>query len=143
MSDKLYLVSAAILPEAILKTAEAKELLAKGEARTVNEAVERTGISRSTFYKYRDGIFPYPHHSEQQMVTLSLLLNHQAGVLLRVINSLTNLGGNIITINQNIPVQGVANVSITIEIADLSISPVELIEHLTKIDGVNRVDIIS
>ncbi|NLL19521.1 MAG: ACT domain-containing protein [Clostridia bacterium] len=143
MSDRLYLVSAAVLPEAVLKTAQAKELLARGEVRTVNEAVERTGISRSTFYKYRDGIFAYPHYSEQQMVTLSLLLNHQAGVLLRVINSVTELGGNIVTINQNIPVQGIANVSITIEIAGLSKSPVELIDHLAKIDGVTRVDIIS
>lgn len=143
MSDRLYLVNAAILPEAVLKTAHAKELLARGEARTVNEAVERVGISRSTFYKYRDGIFAYPYYSEQQMVTLSLLLNHQAGVLLRVINLLTDLGGNIVTINQNIPVQGIANVSITIEIAGLSKSPVELIDHLAKIDGVTRVDIIS
>ncbi|HHY59584.1 MAG TPA: ACT domain-containing protein, partial [Clostridia bacterium] len=114
MDDRLFVVRSSVLPEALRKTALAKELLAQGQARTVNEAVQRAGISRSAFYKYKDGIFPYNPSAEKKLVTLSLLLSHQTGVLSRVINAVTELGGNIITINQNIPVRGIANVSITV-----------------------------
>lgn len=143
MAKKLYLVSSLILPDAILKTAKAKEILARGEARTINEAVELAGISRSAFYKYKDGIFPFPKDSEQKLFTLSLLLMHQAGVLSKVLNSISEFGGNIITINQSIPVGGIANVSVTIEATELLKEPGELIKHLAGIDGVNKIDILS
>lgn len=143
MADKLYLVRSSVLPEALLKTAQAKELLSKGKARTVNEAVELVGISRSAFYKYRDGIYPYSPTAKQELINLSLLLSHQTGVLSRVINSITELGGNIITINQNIPVRGIANVSITVEIDSHHTSPDQLLSCLASVKGVNKVEIVS
>lgn len=143
MADKLYIVRSTVLPEALLKTAQAKEILSKGKARTVNEAVELVGISRSAFYKYRDGIYPYTPAAKQELVNLSLLLSHQTGVLSRVINSITELGGNIITINQNIPVRGIANVSITVEIDSKITSPDQLLFCLASVKGVNKVEIVS
>lgn len=143
MAEKLFLVSSSVLPVALLKTAEAKELLARKEARTVNEAVNKVGISRSAFYKYKDGIFPFPKGSQQHSITLSLLLIHQAGVLSKVISSITELGGNILTINQHIPIQGIANVSITIEAAGIVSSLKEMVDHLLNITGVTKVDIVS
>lgn len=143
MTEELFLISASVLPKVILKTAKAKELLDRGEARTINEAVEQVGISRSAFYKYKDSIFPFSKIMEQKLITLSLLLCHQAGVLSRVINSVTELGGNILTINQNIPVRGTANVSITIETAEMPKSPGELVNHLANIEGVTNVEVVS
>lgn len=143
MTDKLFLVSSSVLPEALLKTALAKELLAQGKARTVNEAVQLVGISRSTFYKYKDGIYPYTPPAEKRLISLSLLLSHQAGVLSRVINAITEFGGNIITINQNIPVRGVANVSITFEIKQGTAPTDQLLSCLASVKGVTKVEIAN
>ncbi|HHW07368.1 MAG TPA: ACT domain-containing protein [Clostridia bacterium] len=143
MTDQLFLVKSSALPEALLRTAQAKELLAQGKARTVNEAVRLVGISRSAFYKYKDGIYPYTPPAERKLVGLSLLLNHQTGVLSRVISTITELGGNIVTINQNIPVRGVANVSITTEIDHNVTSPDHLVSCLASVKGVSKVEIVS
>jgi len=143
MDDRLFVVRSSVLPEALRKTALAKELLAQGQARTVNEAVQRAGISRSAFYKYKDGIFPYNPSAEKKLVTLSLLLSHQTGVLSRVINAVTELGGNIITINQNIPVRGIANVSITVELSPETVSTDQLLSRLGSVQGVTKVEIVN
>ena len=82
-SKKNYIVDKNILPEAIIKTAMAKELLAKGEVFTVNEAVKRVGISRSAFYKYRQGISPFYEASKEKIITISLILEHKTGSYLR------------------------------------------------------------
>ena len=87
MSDKstFYLVREEILPEAIKKTIKVKEILKRGEIKTINEAVERMGLSRSAYYKYKDYVFPFYEASKEKIITLSLLLEHKAGVLSRVL----------------------------------------------------------
>jgi chorismate mutase len=137
------IVSKDILPEAILKTAKAKELLIKGDVSTVNDAVEAVGISRSAYYKYKDGVFPFYEVSREKLITISLILEHRAGVLSHVLNYIAGFKVNILTINQGIPLQGIANVSISIETAGMSDTPENLLNGLAKVDGVRKIEVIG
>ncbi|MBO8137211.1 MAG: ACT domain-containing protein [Desulfotomaculum sp.] len=140
---RFFLVREDILPEAILKTAQAKELLRKGHAITVNDAVEKVGLSRSAFYKYKDGVYPFYQWSRGKIVTLSLMLEHRAGVLSNILNNIAHVRGNVITINQNVPQEGVANVTISIETADLIGDLEELVTRLQGLDGVRKVELVG
>lgn len=141
--NKFYIISKEILPEAILKTAKVKELLAKKEAETVNEAVEKIGLSRSAFYKYRDGVFPFYEASKEKIITVTITLEHMSGVLSNCLNAVAVTQGNILTINQGIPLQGVAYATISIETRDMVSNIEELLETLYKIPGVLKVEIIG
>lgn len=141
--NKYYLVECSILPEAVRKTAEAKELLVRNEVATVNEAVARVGISRSAYYKYKDGVFPYNAATREKIVTLALILEHRAGVLSRILNSLAEQGANVLTINQNIPLQGLANVSISIETVEMNTGLEGVISSLQMIDGARKVEVVG
>ncbi|MCR4442191.1 MAG: ACT domain-containing protein [Peptococcaceae bacterium] len=142
-SKQFYMVSKDILPEAILKTAVVKEILTRGEALTVNEAVEMVGISRSAFYKYRDGIFPFYQAAKEKIVTFSLILEHRTGVLSNVLNTVAGMKGNVLTINQGLPLQGLAVVTLSIDTLEVTGDMEELIEKLQEIDGVKRVEIVA
>lgn len=137
------MVSKDILPEAILKTAQAKELLAKGDVYTVNDAVERVGISRSAYYKYKDGVFPFYEASKEKIITISLILENMAGVLSTALNFIASCRGNVLTINQGIPLQGIANVSISIETAGMIDTPENLLAGLGEINGVRKIEVIG
>jgi chorismate mutase len=137
------MVSKEILPEAILKTAHAKELLTRREALTVNEAVEKIGLSRSAFYKYRDGIFPFYQASKEKIVTFSLLLEHRTGVLSDVLNAVAQMKGNILTINQGIPLQGTAIVTLSMDTYEIIGDMEELLEKLLNVVGVKKVEIVG
>ena len=138
-----YLVREEILPEAIKKTIKVKELLKRGEARTINEAVEKMELSRSAYYKYKDYVFPFYEASKEKIVTLALLLEHKPGVLSRVLNTMANERGSILTINQGIPLQGVANATISLETADLVIDLEALLDKLRLVDGVKRLEVLG
>lgn len=142
-SERFFLVSADILPEAIRKTAEVKEILTKKEAATINEAVERVGISRSAYYKYKDGVFPIHSAGKEKIITIFLILEHRAGILSQVINTIAEVQGNILTINQSIPLQGVANVTISIETGNMSVEIDQLLSRFKVISGVKRVEIVG
>ncbi len=138
-----YIVNKEVLPEAILKTAVVKELLAKGEALTVNEAVDRVGISRSAFYKYRDGIFPFYKANDEKIITLSLILEHRTGILSSVLNTVAQMKGNILTINQGIPLQGMAVVTMSMETAEIAVNIAEIIQKLQLLDGLKKVELVG
>ncbi|HWR45281.1 MULTISPECIES: ACT domain-containing protein [Sporomusa] len=138
-----YLVREEILPEAIKKTIKVKELLKRGEARTINEAVEKMELSRSAYYKYKDYVFPFYEASKEKIVTLALLLEHKSGVLSRVLNTIANERGSVLTINQGIPLQGVANATISIETADLAIDLEAMLDKLRMVDGVKRLEVLG
>ncbi|MDA8234187.1 MAG: ACT domain-containing protein [Clostridia bacterium] len=140
---KFYIVQADILPEAIRKTAKAKELLARGEVSTVNEAVDRVELSRSAFYKYKDGVFPIHEASQGKIITLSMLLEHRSGVLSIVLNTIAKAHGNILTINQGLPLQGMANATISLETAAMVASVDDLIDYMRQVDGVKKVELVG
>ena len=140
---KFYVISEDILPEAILKTAMAKEMLQRGEAQSIPDAAEKLGISRSTFYKYKDGIFSFFDSSSMNMLNISLYLRNDPGVLSGVLNRVAQLGGNVLTINQSLPNQGAALVTLAIGMSDSDVTPARLLESLESLRGVRSAEIIG
>lgn len=142
-TQKRYIVDERILPEAILKTAQTKELLAKYPTLTINEAVRQVGISRSAFYKYREGIFPFYEAIKEKIITVQINLDHTAGVLSHCLNVIAHTGASILTINQGIPIQGVARVTISFESQDGFGNLEELLEMFNEIEGVLGVELVG
>jgi chorismate mutase len=137
------LVREDILPEAIVKTIQVKLLLASGDVKTVHDAVEQVGLSRSAFYKYKDGIHLVNQLERERIVNISIDLEHQSGMLSRVLGRVADYGGNVLTIQQSIPLQGRANVVISVEMSRLSEELGVLLESLETISGVKRVRLIG
>lgn len=140
---KFYMVREDILPESILKTAMAKEMIARGEVNNILEAVERIGMSRSTFYKYKEGVFSFFTAENMQIINISLMLKHLSGVLSGVLNCIAALEGNVLTINQNLPLHGVAYVTLSISIEEMVVSVDELVIKLQELNGVSNVEIVG
>ena len=146
MTDKnsnYYLVREEILPEAIKKTIKVKELLKKGEVRTINEAVEKLNLSRSAYYKYKDAVLPFYETSRGRMVTLIFAVENFPGILSGIITELAKEKANVLTINQNIPINGLADVSISIETDRMTGSLEDLLDELGKIPGVRSYKILA
>lgn len=117
-APKYLLIDSKVLPEVFLKVLEAKTLLAKGKAKNSSEAARMSGLSRSAFYKYKDSIFEYDSRMRGSITTLYISLEDEPGVLSNVMSCIYAMGGNIITINQNIPADGVAPVTISLRLGD-------------------------
>lgn len=132
------------MPEAVVRTMQAKELLARGEAKTVHEAVEQVGISRSAFYKYKDGIHPLNKLERERLITLSMNLEHRSGILSRVLAVIAGLEGNVLTIHQTIPLQGMANVVLSVDISQMSDpDSAMLLDVIRRQDGVRKAAVIG
>ncbi|MCI6256235.1 MAG: ACT domain-containing protein [Clostridiales bacterium] len=138
-----FIVDAKALPEIFLKVAEAKRMLEIGEVNTVNLATRRVGISRSAFYKYKDAVRPFNDMLHGRIVTFQILLKDEPGVLSAVLNIFAQSGGNILTINQAIPVNGCAAVTIGAETSGLEVSLEELLARALNVDGVVRCEILA
>jgi chorismate mutase len=143
MAERYYVVREDLLPEAIVKTMQVKDMLDSGAASTVHEAAERAGISRSAFYKYKDGVFALQDVSRERIVTISMDLEHRAGVLSSVLGLLASREGNVLAMNQSIPLQGFANVVLSVDIAGLAGDLTSLIELLRKQQGVRKAAVIG
>ena len=140
---KYYVVEASALPEVFLKVAEAKRLLSTGEASTVNEATQLTGISRSAFYKYRDAVLPFHNMMTGRIITFQLLLQDAPGMLSVILNLLAEYKANIITINSIVPTNGCAVVTISAETMDLSVQLEDLLRMLRQTAGVIKAEILA
>lgn len=140
MSKLNYLlVNADILPEVYSKVLEAKNYLASGDAQSATQAAKMAGISRSAYYKYKDGVFEYNPENAEEIDTLSLTLVDTKGVLSAVVNEIFLVDANVLSINQDVPQNGIAKVSLTMRIAEMSVSVEELIEKLKAVNGVKAV----
>ena len=135
-SPKYYIVEAAALPEIFQKVAEAKRMLETGETDKVNVAAQAVGISRSAFYKYKDGVALYSGDRENKIVTYYLTLMDNPGVLSNVLSTLSRHGANVLTINQNIPIDGAAPVTISFSAGNLRTDGHTLREAIRSLDGV-------
>ncbi len=138
-----FIVDASALPEVFLKVAEAKRMLETGEADTVNMATRNVGISRSAFYKYKDAVRPFNDMLHGRIVTFQILLKDEPGVLSAVLNIFAQSGGNILTINQGIPVNGCAAVTIGAETSSLQLSLEDLLGRALEVPGVVRCEILA
>lgn len=137
------LVNTAVLPEVFVRVIEAKQLLAQGAAKSLSEAAEMVGISRSSFYKYKDNVFAHQSAMAPQIATLSVELMDRAGVLSALLAALSAASANILTINQNIPVDGVAPVSISMRTDRMVCTPEEVVAQLQQLEGVVNVRLLS
>lgn len=136
-----YLIDSQILPEVYTKVVKAKNLLSSGEAASASQAAKMAGISRSAYYKYKDKIFEYSEQSEDT-ATINAKLLDNAGVLSSVMNELYLAGANVLSVNQSIPVNSVADVSITVRISDAQTSDDVLLKKIKNIDGVKSVELL-
>ena len=140
---KFYIVDKSVLPEIFLKVMDVKNLLESGREKTVQDAVSSVGISRSAFYKYRDAIFPLYENTWGKTVTFGVNLDDTKGVLSSVLNLIAAAGANILTINQNIPINKIANVTITIETNAMDSDIGFLMNSVENIQGVISLNIIA
>ena len=140
---KFYLVESGVLPEIFLKVADAKELLQTGECATVGEAAAKAGISRSAFYKYRDAITPFHDLKQGNILTFHILLRDQPGLLSLVLSVFARCRANILTINQSIPVNGCATITISAETASMTESTQTLMDSLLASQGVLRAEVVA
>lgn len=142
--DSTYLlVDTSVLPEVFSKVIEVKQILGKGKIKSVNEAVKEVGISRSAFYKYKDYVFPFYEISRGRVMTLFFVVEDLSGILSSIINQIALAKANILTINQNIPINGLADVTISIETAGMIKDINELMNDIGKIEGVRRQEILA
>lgn len=142
--DSTYLlVDASVLPEVFAKVIEVKKILGRGRAKTINEAVTEVGMSRSAYYKYKDFVFPFYETSRGRVITLFFVVEDFSGILSSIINKIAQARANIITINQNMPINGLADVTISIETNGMVTEIREMMEGIGTIDGVRRQEILA
>lgn len=144
MSDKnkYYLIKQRAVPEVLLKVIEAKRLLESGASVTIQEATEKVGLSRSSFYKYKDDIFPFHENAKGKTVTFVLQMDDLPGKLSNLLKLIASYEANILTIHQTIPINGVASLTMSVEMpATGGIS--EMINELEATDGVHYAKILS
>ncbi len=140
---KFYIVAADALPEIFIKVAEAKRMLQTGEAATVGGATRKVGISRSAFYKYKDSVQPFNNMKAGHIITFYAMLKDNPGVLSSILSIFASSGANILTINQSIPTNGCAAVTISAETSEMEITLEDLIGRASAAAGVVKFEILA
>ena len=143
MGDELYVVNSKILPEIFTKVLEVKTLIHTGKVKDISEGVKAVGISRSAYYKYKDFVFLLSEGSKGRKATFSLLINHEAGVLSKVLDKLRACNANIITINQDIPINNAASVNLTVDTSQMNIGIKELLDSFEKEDFIIHSQLVA
>ena len=136
MLKSYLIIERTALPDYFLKVVEARKLLENGVCDQVSEAVRRVGISRSTYYKYKDRIIEPSELNIGHKATLMLTLTHEAGNLSRVLNEVSAFGANILTITQSLPIQQKASVTLSLDVGALVLPLNEMLEKIGRIHGV-------
>ena len=140
---KYFVVRERAVPEVLLKVVEAKKLLDTGKVHTVNEAADQVGISRSSFYKYKEDIFEFHEHSQGTTITLTFQMEDEPGLLSDVLKIIAEFGANILTIHQSIPINGVASLSLSMQVLPTTGNVSEMLETMEKHKGVRNVKILA
>ncbi|WP_407640140.1 ACT domain-containing protein [Bacillus massiliglaciei] len=140
---KFFLVREDVLPEAMQKTLAAKEMIERGKADSVWDAVQKVDLSRSAFYKYRDTVFPFHTVVKEKLITLFFYLEDRSGTLSELLRVVASSGCNILTIHQTIPMQGRANVTLSLNTGEMTRSIDHLLTRLRALEFVEKVEIIG
>ena len=143
MSDKYYVVNQRAVPEVLLKVVEAKRLMDMDKSMPVQKATEMVGISRSSFYKYKDDIEPFHENAKGRTVTFVLQIDDRPGLLSSVLKLIAESHANILTIHQTIPINGVASLTVSVEILANSGDASEMVESIKSQSGVHYLKILS
>lgn len=145
MSDKtnFFVLKEKAVPEVLLKVVEAKRLLDSGKVVSVQDATEAVGISRSSFYKYKDDIFPFHENKRGKTVTLVIQLEDIPGLLSTLLRAIDKYKFNILNIHQSIPVNGIVNLTLSIDVFDSGDKVDEMVGAMESVDGVHYAKILS
>ena len=138
-----YVIKEKAVPEVLLKVVEAKRLLESGRASSVQDAVERVDISRSSFYKYKDDIFPFHDNAKGRTITLVIQLDDEPGLLSSILRIIADGNANILTIHQSIPVNGIASLTLSIEILPQTTDANRIMEAIEARAGVHYLKILA
>ncbi|MDD3206070.1 MAG: ACT domain-containing protein [Lachnospiraceae bacterium] len=138
-----FVVKKKALPEVLLKVVEAKRLIESGKVLSVQEAVDQIGISRSSFYKYKEDIFPFHDTAAGTTITLTFQMDDEPGLLSDILKIVAEYRANILTIHQSIPINGVASLSISVQILSNTGDVSEMVDSMEKQRGVHYVKIIA
>ena len=141
--SEYYVVKQKAVPEVLLKVVEAKKLLESGKAATIQDAVEKVDISWSSFYKYKDDIFPFHDNTQGTTITLSLSIDDEPGLLSDLLKVIADFGANILTIHQSIPINGVASLSISVQVLSTTSDVSRMLEAMEEEKGVRNVKILA
>lgn len=142
-NSKYYVVKKKALPEVLLKVVEAKKLLESERAVTIQEATEQVGLSRSSFYKYKDDIFPFHDNTRGKTITFVVQMDDEPGLLSGVLKQIADYNANILTIHQTIPINGVALLTMSIEIPANTRDISEMLEEIEEKSGVHYIKILA
>ena len=140
---KYYLLKQKAVPEVLLKVAEAKKLIASEKAMTIQEATDQLGISRSSFYKYKDDIFPFYDNAKGKTITMVLQMDDEQGLLSDLLHIVAIYKANILTIHQSIPVNNVATLTLSVEVRSDTGNISHMVEEMEENSGVHNVKIIA
>lgn len=143
MGSKYYVIKEQAVPEVLLKVVQAKKLLDTGKAGSINEAAEMTGISRSSFYKYKEDIFEFHDNAQGRTINLSFQMKDEPGLLSDVLRIIAETKANILTIHQSIPINGLASLSLSIQVLDFTGDISEMVSELEKHSGVRNVKLMA
>jgi chorismate mutase len=141
--SKYFVVKQKAVPEVLLKVVEAKKLLESERVITVQEATDRVGISRSSFYKYKDDIFPFYDNAKGKTITLVMQMDDEPGLLSDLLHVVAVYRANILTIHQSIPVNGVATLTLSVEVLETTGNVSKMVEDMEEKDGVHYVKILA
>ena len=141
--SKYFVVKQKAVPEVLLKVVEAKKLLETERAITVQEATDKVGISRSSFYKYKDDIFPFYDNTKGKTITLVVQMDDEQGLLSDLLHVVAVYRANILTIHQSIPVNGVATLTLSVEVRDNTGNVSSMIDGLEELEGIHYVKILA
>ena len=145
MSEKtsFFVLKEKAVPEVLLKVVEAKRLLDSGKMTSVQDATEVVGISRSSFYKYKDDIFPFHENAKGKTVTMVIQLDDEPGILSLVLKTIADFHANVLTIHQSIPVNGIASLSLSIDVFPAT-GDVEVIKNsIESVQGIHYAKILA
>lgn len=141
--SKYFVVKQKAVPEVLLKVVEAKRLLETERAITVQEATDQVGISRSSFYKYKDDIFPFYDNTKGKTITLVVQMEDIQGLLSDLLHVVADYRANILTIHQSIPVNGVATLTLSVEVREDTENVSSMIEQMEQLEGIHYVKILA
>ena len=131
------------VPEVLLKVVEAKRLLDSGKVDSVQDATEAVGISRSSFYKYKDDIFPYHENQKGKTITMVIQLDDEPGLLSIVLKTIADFHANILTIHQSIPVNGIASLSLSIDVFPTTGNVEDMKNSIESVQGIHYAKILA
>ena len=141
--SKYYVVKQKAVPEVLLKVVEAKRLIESDKVATVQEATDKVGISRSSFYKYKDDIFPFHDNAKGKTITFMIQMDDEPGHLSEVLHIVAEYHANILTIHQSIPINGIASTTLSVEILPNTGDISSMIEAIEKQNGIQYLKILA